>query len=142
MKNKLLIAGVIAIMVFMLAPLSTVMATEQTPYLTVSEHGIVWTIDLKHPFDTGYSGKDVVALEVFYYNEYYLNPNPPPIQLPVTHQLSYLKYSKTDVQIKIWIDTTDPNFVRTAEHSYVTLYFENGNVETYSGPGWAPFNVH
>ena len=141
MKSRLVIAGLLIIAAVMLTSLSSVMATIQSPPLTVSQHDYVWTVDLLHPIDSGYSGKDVSKVIVQYYNMIQNpDPNGPPM-IPDYHDLSYCKISIADSQIKIWIDTT-AGFPEHAENSYVTVTFTDGVVQTFSGPGWAPWNVH
>jgi len=141
MKSKLVIAGLIIIAAVVLTSLSSVMATEQSPPLTVSQHDYVWTVDLLHPINCGYSGKDVSEVKVQYYNMIQnSDPNGPPM-IPDYHDLSYYKISITDSQIKIWIDTT-AGFPEHAENSYVIVTFTDSAVQTFSGPGWAPWNVH
>ena len=139
MKSKLVIAGLI-IAAVMLTSLSRVMATVQSPPLTVSQHDYVWTVDLLHPIDSGYSGKDVSDVKVQYY-DMIENPGGDPPMKPDYHDLSYYKISIADSQIKIWIDTT-AQFPEHAENSYVIVTFTDGVNMPFSGPGWTWWNVH
>ena len=139
MKSKLVIAGLIIIAAVMLASLSSVMATVQSPPLTVSRQDYVWTVDLLHPFDCGYSGKDAINVVATYYIMVE-NPNPPPPMIPEYHTLVPVKVSITDSQIKLWFDPAQ--FPDTAAENFVTVTFTDGVVQTFSGPGWAPWNVH
>jgi hypothetical protein len=139
MKSKLVMAGLMIIAAVMLASLSSVMATVQSPPLTVSRQDCVWTVDLLHPIDSGYSGKDAIKVVAAYYIMVD-NPTPPPPKIPEYHTLTPLKVSFTDSQIKLWFDPAQ--FPDTGDASFVTVTFTDGAELTFSGPGWAPWTVH
>ena len=139
MKSKLVIAGLIIVAAVMLTSLSSVMATVQSPPLTVSRQDCVWTVDLLHPFVSGYSGKDAITVEAKYYIMVE-NLYPPPPKIPEYHTLIPLKVSFADSQIKLWFDPAQ--FPDTGDASFVTVTFTDGVVQTFSGPGWAAWSVH
>jgi hypothetical protein len=140
MKSKLVIAGLIIIAAVMLPSLSSVMATVQSPPLTVSRQDYVWTVDLLHPFVSGYSGKDAITVEAKYYIMVD-NPTPPydPPKIPEYHTLIPVKVSFTDSQIKLWFDPAQ--FPDTATENFVTVTFTDGKALTFNGPGWTHGNV-
>jgi hypothetical protein len=141
MKSKLVIAGLIIIPAVIFASLSSVMATVQSPPLTISQQDYVWTVDLLHPFDCGYSGKDAITVVARYYIMID-NPTPPydPPKIPEYHTLIPVKVSFADSQIKLWFDPAQ--FPDTGDASFVTVTFTDGKVQTFSGPGWVWSNVH
>jgi hypothetical protein len=136
MKNKLIAAGLIAITIFMLAPLSAVIATDQNPPLTISEQGAVWTVDLAHPIQYSVngnpvSGKDVTGIEIWASTDAQTGKTTPPGSNAI--QLGYLKFSLADVQVKIWIDPSTLPAGVDLQSSYVILSF-SGNLKYFSGP--------
>jgi hypothetical protein len=145
MKSKLIIAGLIIIAAVMLPSLSSVMATVQSPPLTVSQQLVVWTIDLQKPISFGVSGKDATRIEAQYF---IMVPNPDPSGIPPYvpkyFDITILKFSLADSQIKLWLDPSDPIFSTTGvvDGSYVIVTFAGlADAITFSGPGWTHGNV-
>jgi len=131
MKSKLVIAGLIVMAAVILASLSSAMATEQTPPLTVSTQDVVWTVDVKA---YGFSGKDVIDVKA----EYYFmvenpDPNGPPM-IPQYGELFPMKISYAECQIKMWFDPA--GFPSTAVENFVTVTFADNSEQVFSGPGW------
>jgi hypothetical protein len=129
MKTKLAVIALIVMVALMLSSLSSAMATTQTPPLTVSEHSVVWTVDVNI---IERSGKEVILSSIVC--RWYNNDGTSGVIIPY-------KISVTDSQIKLWFDplaTGDFAFPAAADHNSFYADLEGGgNIFYQGGPGWA-----
>jgi hypothetical protein len=128
MKTKLAAMAFIVMAAIMLSSLYSAMATVQTPPLTVSEQGVVWTVDVNI---LGRSGKEVILNSIVC--SWYNNDG-------TTGVIKPYKISVTDSQIKLWFDplaTGEFAFPETVDHNNFYADLEGGgNIWYQAGPGW------